>query len=156
MNIFLRLKLKIANMCIPLTICSALFFSLFVWFLAALGLRCCARAFSLAAASGGYSSLWCAGLSLWWLLLLQSTGSRCVGFSSSGTWAQQLCLMGSRAQAQQLWRTDLVAPQHVGYSWTRARTHVPCNGRQILNHCTTSEVPQNNYFEVHLCYFMYQ
>ena len=31
---------------------------------------------SLVVASGGYSSLWCAGFSLWWLLLLQSMGSR--------------------------------------------------------------------------------
>ena len=34
---------------------------------------------SLVAASRVYSSLWCAGFSLWWLLLLQSTGSRRVG-----------------------------------------------------------------------------
>ena len=34
---------------------------------------------SLAAASGGYSLLQCAGLSLWWLLSLQSTGSRHTG-----------------------------------------------------------------------------
>ena len=33
----------------------------------------------------------------------------------------------------------LVAPQHVGSSWTRARTRVPCIGRRILNHCTTRE-----------------
>ena len=33
----------------------------------------------------------------------------------------------------------LVVPQHVGSSRTRARTHVPCIGRQILNHCTTRE-----------------
>ena len=39
---------------------------------------------SLVAASGGYSSLWCAGL-LRWLLLLLSTGSRCMGFSSCGS-----------------------------------------------------------------------
>ena len=43
---------------------------------------------SLVAASGGYSSLQCAGFSLWWLLLLQSTGSRHTGFSSCGMWAQ--------------------------------------------------------------------
>ena len=30
-------------------------------------------------ASGGFSSLWCAGFSLWWLLLLWSSGSRCAG-----------------------------------------------------------------------------
>ena len=33
------------------------------------------------------------------------------------------------------------APQHVGSSRTRARTHVPCIGRQILNHSATREVP---------------
>ena len=43
---------------------------------------------SLVAASGGYSSLRCAGFSLQSLLLLRSTGSRCVGFSSCGVWAQ--------------------------------------------------------------------
>ena len=47
-----------------------------------------ARGLSLFVASGCYSSLWCVGFSLWWLLLLQSTGCRCVGFSSCGTWAQ--------------------------------------------------------------------
>ena len=71
-----------------------------------------AHGLSLVAASGGYSSLRCAGF-------------RCVGFSSCGTWAQQL------------WLTGLVAPRHMGSSRTRARTHVPCTGRQILNHCAT-------------------
>ena len=87
-----------------------------------------ARGLSLVAASGGYSLLWCAGFSLQWLLLLQSTGSRCTGFSSCVRWAQQL------------WRTGLVAPRHVGSSPTRDRTRVPCIGRWILNHCTTREV----------------
>ena len=52
------------------------------------------------------------------------------GLSSCGT------------QAQQLWCTALVAPRHVGSSQTRARTRVPCIGRQILNHCATREAPQ--------------
>ena len=52
---------------------------------------------------------------------------------------QQLWLVGCRGQAQQLWHTGLVAPQHVGSSRTRARTHVPCIGRRILNHCATRE-----------------
>ena len=47
-----------------------------------------AHGLSLVAASGGYSSLRCAGFSLQWLLLLRSSGSRCVGFSCCGTWAQ--------------------------------------------------------------------
>ena len=47
-----------------------------------------AHGLSLVAASGGHSSLRCAGFSLWWCLLLGSMGSRCVGFSSCGTRAQ--------------------------------------------------------------------
>ena len=49
--------------------------------------------FSLVAASRGYSSLWCTGLSLRWLLLLQSMGSRRVGFSSCGARASLLRAM---------------------------------------------------------------
>ena len=79
--------------------------------------------------------------------------SHCSGFSCCGaralgapasvvvaTRAQQLWLAGSRANAQQLWCTGLVAPRHVGSSQTRARTPVPCFGRRILNHCATREV----------------
>ena len=43
------------------------------------------------------------------------------------------------AQAQQLWLTGPVAPRHVGSSQTRARTRVPCIGRQTLSHCATRE-----------------
>ena len=43
------------------------------------------------------------------------------------------------AQAQQPWLTGPVAPRHAGSSQTRARTRVPCIGRQTLNHCTTRE-----------------
>ena len=57
-----------------------------------------AHRLSLVAASGGYSLLRCAGFSLWWLLLLRSTGSRRVGFSSCGTWARGSS--GSRVQPQ--------------------------------------------------------
>ena len=98
-----------------------------------------ARGLSLVAGSGGYSSLQCTGFSLQWLPSLWSTGSRRAGFSSCGMWAQQLWLTGSRAQAQQLWRTGLAAPRHVGSSRTRDRTRVPCIGRRILNHCATRE-----------------
>ena len=55
-----------------------------------------AHGLSLVAVSGGYSSLRCTGFSLQWLLLLWSTGSRRTGFSSCGTWAQQLWLAGSK------------------------------------------------------------
>ena len=46
------------------------------------------------------------------------------------------------AQAQQLWLTGPVALRHMGSSQTRARTRVPCIGRQTLNHCTTREAPK--------------
>ena len=62
--------------------------------MAALGLCCCTQAFS---SCGEQGLLFIAGVgfSSRWLLLLRSTGSRCAGFSSCGTWAQQLWLLGS-------------------------------------------------------------
>ena len=48
------------------------------------------------------------------------------------------------ARAQQLWLTGPVAPWHVGSSQTRARTRVPCIGRQTLNHCATREAPNQD------------
>ena len=59
------------------------------------------------AVSGGYSSLQWAGFSLRWLLLLQSMGSRCVGFGSCGAWdsvvvARRLSSCGSWALERSL------------------------------------------------------
>ena len=58
-----------------------------------------ARGLSLVVASGGYSLLWCVGFSLQWLLLLRSTGSRCVGFSSCSSWALESRLSSCGARA---------------------------------------------------------
>ena len=54
---------------------------------------------SLVAVSGGYSSLWCTGFSLRWLLLLQSMGSRRPGFRGCGSQAleSRLRSCGTRA-----------------------------------------------------------
>ena len=49
---------------------------------------------SLVAASRGYSSLWCTGFSLRWLLLLWSMGSRHAGFSSCGERASVVAAHG--------------------------------------------------------------
>ena len=57
------------------------------------------RGLSLAVVSGGYSSLWCEGFSLRWLLLLQSTDSRRVGLSSCCSWALECRLSSCGAQA---------------------------------------------------------
>ena len=52
------------------------------------------RGLSLVAASGGYSSLQCAGFSLRRPLLLRSTGSRLTGFSSCGMQASVVVARG--------------------------------------------------------------
>ena len=83
------------------------------------------RGLSLVVASGGHSSSRCAGLSLSRPLLLRSTGSR---------------RAGSVVVAH-----GPVAPRHVGSSQTKARTRVPCIGRQTPNHCATREA-QNAQF----------
>ena len=55
-------------------------------FLVTLGLCCCTQAF-FSCSERGNSSLWYTGFSLWWLLLLWGTCSRCMGFSSCDIWA---------------------------------------------------------------------
>ena len=94
---------------------------------------------------GATVRLWCLGLLLQWLLLLWSKESRHLGFSSLSTWTQQLRLSGSRAWVQKLRYTSLVALQCVGLSQIRDQTHVPCIGRQILNHWTTREDWENTF-----------
>ena len=47
-----------------------------------------------------------------------------------------------------MWCPGLVAPWHVGSSWTRVRTHVPCIGRWILNHCATREAREGLLFDM--------
>ena len=111
-------------------------------FLAVLGLHCCARAFS-SCSEHGLLFVAVHRLLIAVASLLQSTGSRCAGSCGS--------------QAQQLWRTGLVAPWHVGSSQTRARTRVPCIGRRILNYCATREALGYiqmfmDYIKIHLKY----
>ena len=82
------------------------------------------------------SSFLCEGfLQLW-----QVGAALCRGARASHYHGLSCC--GAQApdvQAQQLWLTCPVAPRHVGSSQTRARTHVPCIGRQTLSHCATKE-----------------
>ena len=54
---------------------------------------CCSTGFSLVVASRLLSTYSAHGISLWWFLLLWSTGSRACRL-------QQLRFLGSRAQAQ--------------------------------------------------------
>ena len=64
-----------------------------------------ARGLSLVVVSGVYSWLRCTGFSLWWLLLLQSTGSRACRF-------QQLWHMGSVVVTRGLQSTGSVVVAH--------------------------------------------
>ena len=72
--------------------------------------------------------------------------SHCGSFSCCR--AQTLGLMGSvlgSSQAREHWLSScgeraLVALQHVGSSWTRDRTQVPCVGKWILKYWTTRKV----------------
>ena len=54
---------------------------------------------------GAALQLQCMGFSLLWLLLLLSTGSRCLGFSSCRMWPQQSWPAGSRGE----WALGVVA-----------------------------------------------
>ena len=78
----------------------------------------------------GFLQLWQAGATLH----RGARASHYRGLSCCGAQAPD-------AQAQYLWRTGPAALRQVGSSRTRARTRVPCIGRQILNHCATREAP---------------
>ena len=111
-----------------------IFLKIHLWiylFLAMLGLRCCVG-LPLVAKGRGVGGLrrscnsWASHCG--WLLLLQRTGSRVWGL-------------------QQLWLGGLAAQWHVGSSRNKDQTHVPCAGRQILNHWATRG-PPDTYLKV--------
>ena len=83
------------------------FFLIYLFYFCLRWVFVAARGLSLVAASGGYSSLWCVGFSLQWLLLLRNTalGVRASvvvahGLSSCGSWAleRRLSSCGARSQ----------------------------------------------------------
>ena len=90
----------------------------------------------------GFLQLWQAGATLH----RGAQASHCRGLSCCGAQAPD-------AQAQQLWLTGPVAPQHMGSSQTRAQTRVPCIGRQIPNHCATREALEGFYHKWVLNFF---
>ena len=93
----------------------------FTFFLAALGRHCCR---------------WTSSSCSEWGLLLITAHRLLTGVASLGA-EHRLQARGP----QQLQHTGLLAPWHVGSSWPRDQTRVPCTGRWILNHWTTREVP---------------
>ena len=89
--------------------------------LAVLGLRFCARAFSSCGERGP--------------LFIAVRGPLTVAASPVAEHRLQTRRLSSCGSQ------GLVAPRYVGSSQTRARTRVPCAGRQTLNHCATREAP---------------
>ena len=85
---------------------------------------CCAWAFS-GLQRMGVLSVAAHGLPTRSLLLLWCVGSGLMGFV---VW-----LAGFRAQAQKSWCMGPVAPWHIGSSWARDQTHVPCIARWFLS-----------------------
>ena len=117
-----------------------LFFSLFFflrnsrsywlidWLIAVLGVRFCVRAFSTCGKWGPLFITVCRPLTI----------------AASLVTEHRL----QTRRLSNLWLTGPVAPWHVGSSQTRARTRVPCIGRQILNHCATREAPRISFIFV--------
>ena len=95
------------------------------------------RAFSLLAASGGFSVVPVYVSYSSWRLLLWRLALGHVGFSSFGGWALELWPLGSRAQAQSLRCTGLAALWYVGSSQTSGGTPISSTGRWILHHWGT-------------------
>ena len=82
-----------------------------------------------------FLQLWVTGISLQWLLSLQSKDSRAHGL-------QQLWPPSSRGQAQQLWHMGLVALEHVGSSQILIE---PCIGLlQRLLHWQVDSLPMSH------------
>lgn len=52
--------------------------------------------------------------------------------------------------------TGLVAPWHVGSSWSRDQTHVSCIGRRTPIHSTSREVQKCNFDELTILILLYQ
>ena len=88
--------------------------------LVVLGLYRCMRAFSSCREQGLLLVTLCR-LLIAWLLLLQSTGYRCTGFST--------CRLP--VLAQQTRHTGLAAPQYAEYFQTRYSTHIPHPHQQV-------------------------
>ena len=112
---------------------------LIIYLLAVLGLPYCVRAFCSCNKQGllfscGTRASHCGGFSYCGARPLGRTGLR-----RGSMWSHQLRLPGSRAQAQQLQSTGLVALGHVGSSWIRDQTHVAFVSSVQFSHSVVSD-----------------
>ena len=120
-------------------------------FLAALGLRCCAWAFSSCSEQGLLFIVVCGlliavaslvaehGLQVRGLQQLWRVGSAVAAHGPQSTWASVVVACRLQSAGSVVVAHGLSCSAALGSSWTRAGTRVPCIGRWILNHCTTRE-----------------
>ena len=106
--------------CFRNIVCIKILFS-WTFFLIAWSVLCCSWAFS-SQREWGYSSLWCAGFSLRWLLLLKSMGSRAwasvvVHGLNCPTVGRIFLDQGSKLCLQN-WQADFYPLRHQGSPWT--------------------------------------
>ena len=109
----------------------------------------CCWAWSLSGGDRGLLSAQCMGFSLWWLLLLQTLGSKLrlqhLGWSSCGSPTQARLGNSVVHQLEQGSVTLATLARglrwlwHMGSSWSRDQICAPCIGRSILYHWTTRE-----------------
>ena len=95
--------------------------------------------FSLVVAIGGYSLLQHMAFSLRWLLLLWSTGSRCVGFSSCDMWASVVVVRELQSAGSVVVAHGLSCSAACGIFTDQGSNPCPLHRRQTLNHCATRE-----------------
>ena len=104
-------------------------------FLAALGLRCCTRAFSGRGEQSPRSS---------WYTGFPGCGQRSplpIWYTGFAWWGSTWC-PGPRHMGSSICLRGLRALGHAESSPTRDQTRVPCTGRWILINCTPREVPR--------------
>ena len=118
-----------------------LFYFIYLFIMAVLGLLCYVRALPSCSERGPLLAAVCRPLT--------TAASPVMARGLQARGPQQLWLTGSRAQAQQPWPSGPVAPRHVGSPRTRAQTLVPHIGRQIFNHCATREAPTSVYITIY-------
>ena len=129
----------------------SLFIYNFVYlFLAMLGLHCCVGIFYSCKEQGMLSrgGAWAFHCGDYTCYGAQALG--CTGFSSCGTWHQQLWLPSSRAQAQQLWSTGLL----VCSTWCPSESGVKLVSPLLAGRLFTTEPPGKPY-TFFLIYFFF-
>ena len=102
-------------------------------------------AFSLVAMSGSCSSLQGTGFSLcgFFCYRAQAPGVRASAAVAHGLWSTGSMVV--------MHRLSCFSSRHVGSSWTRDRTSVPCISRQILNHWPTREAQDCDLYYILYC-----